>query len=88
MKWNMEIGSNWDYDQLNTFHISIRSITNTTKMRDFQYRFLQRGLITNVHLHKWKIAESDQCSFCHDSVETIAHLFIECPITKSMWKGF
>ena len=42
---------------------NINRTTNITKLRSFQYRLLQRGLVTNIHLHKWKIKDSPSAGY-------------------------
>ena len=64
-----------DYGKL---HLDVYVVTNITKFRSFQYRLLQRGLVTNLQLAKWGIVSSELCSFCHQSVETLVHLFCDC----------
>ena len=64
----------------------IYKTTNITKYRDFQYRLLQRGLITNIHLFKWKIRESDLCTFCQYDRESVTHLMFYCPQVNVLWK--
>ena len=45
---------------------------------------MKRAIVTNVHLKLWKKKESDMCSFCGLSAETIEHLLIECPNVKTL----
>ena len=45
-------------------HRDIFRVTNVAKYRSFQYRLLQRGLVTNILLEKWGIVSSSMCSFC------------------------
>ena len=63
----------------------IYRITNVTKYRNFQYRLLQRGLVTNIQLHKWGIKPTDMCSFCCQTAESLTHLLIICPVTQQIW---
>ena len=86
-KWEQELGvcicdSIWQFGQL---HMDVYSITNIAKYRSFQYRLLQRGLVTNVQLLKWGILQSNLCSFCSEDVETITHLIYQCPVVKRLW---
>ena len=60
-------------------------MTNVPKLRSFQYRLLQRALITNMHLYKWNWVPSNLCTFCQDDQETITHLFYECSMVKNLW---
>ena len=64
------------------------SITNIAKLRSFQYRLLQRGLVTNINLKQWNIIDSELCTFCHQAPESVMHLMIECSEVKSMWTQF
>ena len=88
IKWRTEIPTGI-CDTLIDFakaHVDIYSITNVPKYRSFQYRLLQRGLVTNIQLSKWKITESDQCSFCQQAEESVCHLLYFCPIVQSLWQ--
>ena len=67
-------------------HMDIYRTTNIPKYRSFQYRLLQRGLVTNVQLAKWGIKNSPMCHFCGICQETIIHLLWECEEVKKLWK--
>ncbi len=41
--------------------------------------------MTNVKLYKWKIVDSDMCTFCNTEPETYIHLFWECHVAKQIW---
>ena len=87
MKWRHDIGHDFcetliDFGQE---HRNIYSLTNVPKFRSFQYRLLQRGIVTNIHLYRWNIISSSSCSFCKDEDETLTHLFFECAIVKDLW---
>ena len=56
-----------------------------SESRCFQYKFLHRILATNYFLKKIGKIEDDECSFCHNSVETLEHLFYECIHTRNLW---
>ncbi len=36
-------------------------------------------------MFKWKILDSDRCTFCNLEQENIIHLFWECPTAKHIW---
>ena len=55
--------------------------TNESKLRVFQFKLVHRKLATNYFLFKIGI----KCSFCKESLETLLHLFWECPFVKSFW---
>ena len=59
--------------------------TNYTKYRSFQYRILMRAIVTNKHLQRYSIKQSNVCTFCESKPETIEHLFWECTIVKKFW---
>ena len=88
MKWRQELGPDF-CDGLQDFakaHKEIYRITNVTKYRSFQYRLLERGIVTNIHLLKWNLKENDLCYYCQDSRETLIHLFVQCPLVASFWQ--
>ena len=64
---------------------NLYKVTNVTKYRNFQYRFLMFNIYTNVKLYKWKILSTELCSFCHMFPETILHLLYECFYVKKYW---
>ena len=47
-----------------------RSCTNSSKLREFQYRLLHNATITNIQLKNWKLKTSYLCSFCNEEPET------------------
>ena len=64
-----------------------RICTLSTKLRNFQFKFLHRRIATNSYLFKIKFSESNLCCFCQTAQETLLHLFWECPITEPFWKN-
>ena len=64
---------------------NIYKITNVTKYRSFQYRLLQRGLVTNIQLEKWNILTTNLCSFCKNVTETVVHLLCQCTVVRELW---
>jgi hypothetical protein len=60
--------------------VSIDSYT-----RYFQYKILQNYLSVNFKLKKWKILDSDRCSYCFVSQETVEHLFVHCPSAVTLY---
>ena len=39
-------------------------------------------ITTNKYLHTIQLSDSNTCTFCDRDVETIKHLFWECPVTQ------
>ena len=60
-------------------------ITNVPRLRSFQYRMLLKTTITNIQLHRFKIKETEMCTFCEEHVETLKHLFYECRWVRNLW---
>jgi hypothetical protein len=58
----------------------------STKLIEFQFKFLHRRIPTNNFLFKIGKKESDNCTFCHRCSETLIHLFWSCHVTSSFWK--
>ena len=88
IKWKEDLGEDITeclYD-FGTEHARIYKTTNMVKYRSFQYRLMQRALVTNIHLSKWKITTTDRCSFCHEEKETILHMLIFCPRVQELWE--
>ena len=56
-----------------------------TKTREFQYKILNRYLVTNVLLNKIGIKSSSACTLCGDSDESLEHLFTSCPNVLKFW---
>ena len=87
VKWQAEIGEHfaesiWQYADA---HVKINKLTIATKFRSFQYRVIQRALVTNVQLYKWGIVSSNLCYFCQQQEETMLHLLVTCPIVNQLW---
>ena len=59
--------------------------TLSTKLREFQYKILNRILYTNDMLFKFKKIESPLCYLCENDVETIEHFLFLCPRVQSFW---
>ena len=60
-------------------------VTNTPKLRSFQYRLLHRAVVTNIHLNRWGKLESQNCTFCDKQSESYSHLFIYCEHIEKLW---
>ena len=55
------------------------------KLKDFQYKINNRILATNSFLYKINKIDSNRCSFCEQAIESIKHLFVDCPKVKEYW---
>ena len=59
--------------------------TLDTKLREFQYKILNRILYTNKMLFKFKKVVSPLFDFCEKELETIEHLFFHCTKVSTFW---
>ena len=87
IKWKVDFGQEYTQD-LHTFgreHLYVYKVTNIPKLRSFQYRLLQRAIVTNVQLQKWGIVENSLCYFCGLHEETIPHLMWNCRVVYDLW---
>ena len=57
----------------------------STKLRNFQYKYLMRIVATNKMLFKYNLANSNLCDFCSMEIETVNHLFWICIHTQTFW---
>ena len=85
-KWSQDIKRVLDIDEFSTLCKRINNTTNVPKLRSFQYRIMQRAIVTNKKLYVWKITENDMCSFCGNCQETVLHLMFECQLVVSFWQ--
>ena len=88
LSWTKEMGQDLCTDLISfgKAHMDIYKTTNIPKFRSFQYRVLQRALVTNIHLQKWSMSTTDLCSFCGIYRETISHLLCDCPKILPLWE--
>ena len=90
VKWCRDLGGDFceSICDFGAKHQQLYSLTNIPKFRSFQYRLLQRALVTNIQLYSWGINTDSLCSFCKEQEETLVHLFCECNIVKQIWLQF
>ena len=59
--------------------------TKSTKLIEFQFKFLHRRVATNNFLFRIGLQGDENCSFCHTSSESLVHLFWSCRQTSQFW---
>lgn len=59
--------------------------TLDTKLREFQYKLLNRILYTNKMLFRFKKVDSPLCDFCEKELKTIEHVFFYCTKVRIFW---
>ena len=62
-------------------------MTQSLKIKVFQYKLLLRILSINRLLRLMKIRQSNLCSFCDKETESISHLFGECESALRFWNS-
>ena len=83
--WEYEIGKEISHNDFMMNFTNISIVTNIPKLRSFQYRLLHHAVITNAHLFRWGIKNSNRCTFCEKEKETYIHLFVYCKYVEPLW---
>ena len=65
---------------------TLYKITDSVKLRSFQYRLLLGKIFTNDILYKWKLVDSENCDFCKNVRQTTVHLLFDCKVSRNIWK--
>ena len=71
-------------DWKRVYLLSFRT-TLETKLREFQFKILNRIVFTNEKLFRFDMAESDKCAFCQTEVESIEPLLFSCKISSAKY---
>ena len=79
-KWNRDIET---FDRFSVFNI--KNSVVPSRYVSFQYKLVMRILTTNTFLKIIGIEENDNCSFCQNEPETLAHLFLTCNVVARLW---
>ena len=67
------------------YSLSFRA-TLESKLREFQFKILNRIIFTNEKLFRFGMADSPSCAFCQTEVESVEHLLFSCRVSSSFWK--
>ena len=80
VKWNEELNRNIDW--WGVFSTLFFSFSNNFKLIQFHYKAWHRIATCRYMRHKMKIeTESPYCSLCHNHVETLPHILLDCSFT-------
>ena len=82
-KWQQE-RNDITIEEWKTYNKKLSHIKEV-KLKDFQFKILNRILVTNRFLFKIKRIETDKCSYCNKESESIAHLLFDCEKVKEFW---
>ena len=81
-EWSRLLSRN-NIDWTQTLTNLFDGITNNYKLIQFQYKLLMRISTCKYMRFKMRIAkDNDQCSLCQGGLETLEHIFIQCPHTN------
>ena len=85
-KWmnDCEITNAEDIKWQETYQLAWKC-TKSTRLKEFQFKFLHRRISTNDFLFIIGIKDDPKCSFCREAPEKLLHLFWKCPKTESFW---
>ena len=83
LKWSEQLDI--DIENWETIFSSIFKFTKNNKISILQFKLLHRIVATNSFLYKCKLKETELCSFCNETRETLLHLFYSCSITRNLW---
>ena len=86
-KWAFEIDLTIDLNRWKEVFKLPYKITYDTKLQSFQYKVLHRILPTNSLLMKCNITATELCTFCHETKESILHLFCNCSHSITIWRN-
>ena len=78
-KWIRDV----DYHRLGTL-IEVKKATKSAYLIYLHYKVITRTITTNKYLHILQLKDNNACTFCKRDVETITHLFWECPVTQTL----
>ena len=84
--WEKDLGIQIGEEKWEEILDSTRKITNSTKMRYFQYQILNRIITTNIRRAKY-MQISEMCYFCNTEPETLIHLMYNCGKVEQLRKA-
>ena len=87
-KWEFDFNITINEEQWFGFFTNLYISTYHNKLRIFQYKLLQRILVTNIDRFQWGSVDDNTCSFCGTAPETYFHMLIECKYIKILWSKF
>lgn len=85
------------YSSLQSQHVSIHTASFWKRVWDplslpmvifFCWVLMHQKILTGEYLLKRGIIGPHRCVLCINDLETIEHLFMDCPFTQEVWKIF
>ena len=86
IKWEELLQIEIDDKVWSELYRKVCKLTPCTKLRYFQYKFLNGYLTTNSTVAKWDKETKSECTFCKKTDETLHHIFCECEVVIKLWK--
>ena len=87
VKWNNYFHTNLTLEEWRQSFCTMYKILKSPKTHIIQFKILHYTLATRDRLLEWGITDSDLCLFCHESIETLPHILLECEVVKQLWKS-
>ena len=85
-KWTGIFQETQELNWADTYTLAAKC-TRSTKLIEFQFRFLHQTLTTNVSFVKMSFKEGPSCTFCQSQQEDLPHIFWFCKMTECFWKN-
>ncbi len=82
-KWEIDVNS--VLDDWNNYYSMAFLVTKNSFLQNFQFKLLHRILPCNSFLYKCNLKETELCTFCSETKETLYHIFWECNVVKNFW---
>ena len=78
----METSDKRDIEDWSFIYCIPFSVTKDTKLQDFQYKLIHRILIKNSFLYKCGLKETELCTFCTETKESLVHIVLASPFMQ------
>ena len=85
-KWEETLNEEIKIDTVEKSFNQIPKFEEGAYFKYFQFKLLHNRTVTNVKLHKMKLADNTTCKICQSEPETIKHTFLDCPMVVTLWK--
>ena len=84
-KWSENLNDEIDSRTLQISFKNAKKFSPSVYQYYNQYKLIHRRTVNNQLLKRMKIVESENCLFCKDQVETIEHIYLQCPNSVNLW---
>ena len=84
-KWNEIFNVEKDSAEWSLIHKVNFKCTIETQLRSFYFKSFHRAIATNDFLYKIKRSDSELCSMCNQTPDSIEHFLIQCKAVKPLW---